>query len=363
MFRGMKSFFGRTGFGRAGLLAAAILVSVSFCLSQVPTPTQARRLILKDGSYQSVTKYEVHDDRVRYFSAERGEWEEIPNSLIDWDATDKFEQGRLQGKLAPEAVELDEELEAEREAEQARSPQVAPGLRLPDEGGIFLLDTYQNQPQLSELQQSGGELDKSSKSNTLRAAINPLAGVKQTIELPGAHAKVQSHTTVPSLYINIEADHIDANQGAPATVQGAAGEPPPLPPTERFRILRIEVKGGKRIARNQDRGNRKDESRRTFCRVHGHHHDRRLGQAHTHRASRSGRIRRRRDAGKRRNEHLCVGLRRKPFRARERVYVETRPDRSTAENRPASGSTEARKAVAKQRKALRPAVPGSGAPP
>ena len=248
MFRGMKSFFGRTGFGRAGLLAAAILVSVSFCLSQVPTPTQARRLIPKDGSYKSVTKYEVHDDRVRYFSAERGEWEEIPNSLIDWDATDKFEQGRLQGKLAPEAVELDEELEAEREAEQARSPQVAPGLRLPDEGGIFLLDTYQNQPQLSELQQSGGELDKSSKSNTLRAAINPLAGVKQTIELPGAHAKVQSHTTVPSLYINIEADHIDANQGAPATVQGAAGEPPPLPPTERFRILRIEVKGGKRIA-------------------------------------------------------------------------------------------------------------------
>jgi hypothetical protein len=248
MFRGMKSFFGRTGFGRTGLLAATILGSAFFCLSQIPTPTQARRLILKDGSYQSVTKYEVHGDRVRYFSAERGEWEDVPNSLIDWDATDKFEQRRLQGKLAPEAVELDKELEAERKAELASSPQVAPGLRLPDEGGIFLLDTYQNQPQLSELQQSGGELDKNTKSNTLRAAINPLAGVKQTIELPGAHAKVQSHTTVPSLYINIDLNNNDQNQGAPATVQGAAGEPPPLPPTERFKIIRIEVKGGKRIA-------------------------------------------------------------------------------------------------------------------
>jgi len=227
--------------GRAAFLAAAVLGPV-LCLSQVPTPTQARRLILKDGSYQSVTKYEIHGERVRYFSAERGEWEEVPKALIDWDATDKFEQGRQQDKLAPEAVELDKELEAERKAEQARSPQVAPGLRLPDEGGIFLLDTYQNQPQLAELQQSGSELDKNTKSNILRSAINPLAGARQTIELPGPHAKVQSHTTVPSLYINI-----DTSEGAPATVQAAA-ETPALAPAERFKIIRIELKGGKRVA-------------------------------------------------------------------------------------------------------------------
>ncbi len=242
MARGMKSLFGRTGFGRALILTAAILGS-AFCLSQVPAPAQARRLILKDGSYQSVTKYEIHGERVRYFSAERGEWEEVPNSLIDWDATDKFEQGRLQGAPAPEAAELDKELEAERKAEQARSPQVAPGLRLPDEGGIFLLDTYQNQPQLAELQQSGADLDKKTKSNILRAAINPLAGAKQTIELPQAHAKIQAHTTVPSLYINL-----DENAVTPATAQADTGGPPLLPPTERFRIIRIDVKGGKRVA-------------------------------------------------------------------------------------------------------------------
>ncbi len=213
MFRGMKSFNGRTG-----LLAAAMLTLVLPGLSQVPAQPQAHRLILKDGTYQSVTKYEVHGERVRYFSAERGEWEEVPKSLIDWDATDKFEQGRAENKLAPEAVELDKELDAERKAEQARSPQVAPGLRLPDEGGIFLLDTYQNQPQLSELQQSGGDLDKNTKSNILRSAINPLAGARQTIELPGTHAKIQSHTTVPSIYINI-----DTNGGAPATAQAATG--------------------------------------------------------------------------------------------------------------------------------------------
>jgi hypothetical protein len=248
----MESFFRRTG-----LLAAAIVISAFFCLSQAPAPEQARRLILKDGSYQSVTKYEVHGERVRYFSAERGEWEEIPNSLIDWDATNRFEQGRELNKAAPEAVELDKEMEAERKAEQARSPEVAPGLRLPDEGGIFLLETYQNQPQLAELQQSGADVDKNTKSNILRAAINPLAGTKQTVELPGAHAKIQSHTTVPSLYINIDSN-TDAglpsanlpskDRGASATAQTAIGESPPLAPTDRFKIIRIEVKGGKRVA-------------------------------------------------------------------------------------------------------------------
>jgi hypothetical protein len=235
--RGMKSFIGRTG-----LLAAATAAFVFFCLAQAPTPTQARRLILKDGSYQSVTKYEIQGDRVRYFSAERGEWEEVPRAMIDWDATDKFEQGRQDGKFDPEAAELDKELEAERKAAQARSPEVAPGLHLPDEGGMFLLDTYQNQPQLAELQQSGGDVDKNTKSNILRAAINPLAGAKQTIDLPGAHAKIQSHTAVPSLYINIEAND------APATVQASTGQPPSPPATERFKIIRIDVKGSKRVA-------------------------------------------------------------------------------------------------------------------
>ena len=237
-------------------LAISILCWVaSFAAAQ----SQARRLILKDGSYQSVTKYEVKGDRVRYFSAERGEWEEIPKSLIDWDATDKFEQGRAQGKAAPEAVELDKQLEAERKAEEARSPQVAPGLRLPDESGIFLLDTYQNEPQLAELQQSGGEVNKDTKSNILRSAINPLAGAKQTVELAGAHSKIQSHTAVPSVYINVDANAVADGSGGQSGADTA-----PLAPSERFRIIRMESKGSKRVAgsvKTAVTGKTKSESR------------------------------------------------------------------------------------------------------
>src|ERR1700756_284255 len=104
----------------------------------------AKRLILKDGSYQSVTKYEVKGDRVRYLSSERGEWEELPKSMVDWAATEKYEKDRAAGASPPEVIELDKELEADRQAEEARSPHVAPGLQLPDEGGVFLLDTFQS---------------------------------------------------------------------------------------------------------------------------------------------------------------------------------------------------------------------------
>jgi len=289
MLGGVKSLVGRVFIdralmGRRVFLAAAIAGLILLGFGQVPALAQAQasRLILKDGSYQSITKYEIHGDRIRYFSAERGEWEEVPKALVDWDATDKFEHDRQERKLAPEAVELDKELEAERTAEQARSPQVAPGLRLPDQGGIFLLDTFENQPQLSELQQSGGALDKNDKNaklNILRAVINPLSGAKQAIELPGAHAKIQSHTTIPSLYIDIDSNtaatlagkEVQSNelsrkdlpdrdrpeqgqpeqgQPRPATAQPAASVSSPLSlsPSERFKIIRVEVKNGKRVA-------------------------------------------------------------------------------------------------------------------
>src|SRR6059058_2695468 len=225
------------------ILIASLLLGLVSMFPSASAQQLAKRLILKDGSYQLSTQWEVKGDRVRYFSAERGEWEEVPKSMVDWAATDKYEKDRASGKPAPEAVELDKELEAERQAEEAKTPHVAPGLQLPDSGGVVLLDTFQNQPQLDELQQSGGELKKNMKGNILRAAINPIASAKQTIELPGLHAKIQAHTTLPAIYINVE----QQDQGAEASTQGSQKTQQPEQPWDRFRIVRLDSKEGKRI--------------------------------------------------------------------------------------------------------------------
>lgn len=221
------------------LTAILFVLIVALLPAPIHAQSLAKRLILKDGSYQLASKWEKKGDRIRYYSAERGEWEEIPDSLIDWPATEKFEKERTAGAPPPEAVELDKELEAERKAEDLKSPEVAPGLRLPEEGGIFLLDTFQSQPQLNELQQTGGDLNKNMKGNILRAAINPIASAKQTIEIPGTHAKVQSHVTLPTIYVNANEDQ---------TQDSAASAQQPKLPSDRFKIVRMQVKGDKRIA-------------------------------------------------------------------------------------------------------------------
>ena len=231
---------------------APALLSAFMLLLALPSVSAAqdlaRRLILKDGSYQLVTKYETKGDRVRYLSAERNEWEEIPESLVDWPTTEKYERDRAAGASVPEAVQLDKEVEQEREREETLLPQVAPGLRLPEDSGVFLLDSFQGEPQIVELQQTAGGVNRNTKANIFRGAINPVAGLKQTIELDGTHAPMQSHVEVPSLYINLDAA---PNRPDPTAMKGSTNAPPSpqqssVPP-DRFRIVRAEVKNGKRI--------------------------------------------------------------------------------------------------------------------
>ena len=218
----------------------------------IPSGTHAQdlanRLILKDGSYQAVSKYEIKGDRVRYLSAERGEWEELPKSLVDWPATEKYEKDRASGASTPEAIQLDKEFEADRQADESRSPHVLPGLQLPDEGGVLLLDTYQSQPELVPIDQRTGGVNKNLKGNILRSTVNPIASNRQTVEVPGKHAPVQSHVTVPALYINLDRDQESADE-TPVKSEDASEnkKDTPVPPTERFRIVRLEPKGDKRV--------------------------------------------------------------------------------------------------------------------
>ena len=167
-----------------------------------------QRLILKDGSYQIVTRYEISGDRVRYISTERnGQWEELPRDLIDWDATKKWNQlhsGKTEANADAEMAAIDADEAAERAAEKARTPLAAPGLNLPDSEGVWALDTYKNTPELLEMEQNDGQLNAQKAHNILHAAINPLASARQTLNLTGRTAHLQMHTTTPTIYVALD---------------------------------------------------------------------------------------------------------------------------------------------------------------
>src|ERR1035437_9712340 len=206
----------------------ALLAGPAVLLIQHPINVHAQqrtmRLILKDGSYQSIVKYEVQGDRVHYLSAERYEWEDIPSSLIDWDATKKYEADLSSGKLRQPRTETAEARE-DREKEDANSPQIAPGLHLPGSGGVFLFDQYQGKPELAEIVQNGSELNKNGNKSVLRSTVNPIASSKQSFELKGEHAKTQSHLPRPAIYIDID-------EGPQSGTEIA----------DRFRLVRVAVK-------------------------------------------------------------------------------------------------------------------------
>lgn len=185
----------------------------------LPNTGANHRLILKDGTYQLVRKYEIVGDRVRYISVERGgEWEELPLELVDWEATRKWERDHTTptadasaSETSPamkEAEALDKEETAERDEEKARMPEVANGLELPNEDGVFVLDTFEGKPELVELLPT--ELNANAKTKKGLSTLNPLAGQKASLELEGAHAKVHLHVNDPAIYLSLDAnDHTE----------------------------------------------------------------------------------------------------------------------------------------------------------
>ena len=223
----------------------SFLLLLTFATISTFAQQNPERLVLKDGSYQAITKWEIAGDRVRYYSAERYSWEEIPKNLIDWPATEKYNRERHSARTDA-VVQLGHQEEADRLAEEAKTPLAAPGLRLPDGGGVFVLDNFQGKPSLAELVQSGGELNKQMGKNILRAALNPLAlSSKQSIELKGDHARVQSHVTQPEIFVNVNPSDDTDNSSPKDTPSKNADQV-----TERYRIVRLEQKKGLRVVGN-----------------------------------------------------------------------------------------------------------------
>lgn len=209
----------------------------AFALFLYAQQPRGKRLILKDGTYQLASRWEVKGDRVRYMSAERYQWEEMPASLVDWKATEEAE------KLAAPRASAAEKADADEKAKENdyEPPVVAPGLKLPDQSGVFLFDEFKGQSQLVEIVQNNSVLNKQMGGNILRAIIIPIpTGTKQTLELANPKAKIQSHLTQPAIYYNVFQD----DDSGKKVETSSAGN------MSRFTLIKVQKKGDHRVVAN-----------------------------------------------------------------------------------------------------------------
>ena len=216
------------------------------------------RLFLKDGGYQIVMSYKIVGNIVHYISAERGgAEEEIPLSLVDLDATHRWEKQHAQPTPAdpnnPQPSNIDPELLKEEADRAALTPEVAKDLRLPEQDSTLALDTFHGTPELVPLAQTDSDLNRNTAHNLLKAAVNPLSAAHPIITLKGEKSPIQLHVKDPVLYLRIGDESVGNTAGTPLTVDthGATthtqNDPPGGSSASRYVIVRTDVRVGARV--------------------------------------------------------------------------------------------------------------------
>jgi hypothetical protein len=199
---------------------------------------RGKKLVLKDGSFQLAREYQRNGERVRYFSAERGDWEELPAAMIDWDATAKAESAAAKEEeaLLKTAHHREEEQRTEMPTDVDASLPVAPGIYLPPGEGMFVVEGKSVTP----LDQVGANIN-ADKKQVLKKILSPIPIIpdKRNIQIPGAKAVRRINFDRPEFYLR----EMAFDPAEPSAVQRSSrpGESGP-----EIELVRLKVKGGKR---------------------------------------------------------------------------------------------------------------------
>jgi hypothetical protein len=193
-----------------------------------------KRLILNDGSYQTTTEWKIDGERVNYFSAERGQWEQLPASLVDWKATDRWNADTVKAR-EEELQQVSGDEVAQRKLEMLNTPQVAPqvdpALRLPSSGGVYLLQQDEGTLELRQVHGRDPDQNRHTTQNLLRQTVIPFAKRIDTLELKGRSSPVRAKPGA-AIFVDVE--------DADGPIAGS-----------RFRIVRLEPKDDARVVAKQ----------------------------------------------------------------------------------------------------------------
>jgi hypothetical protein len=151
-----------------------------------------QRLYLKDGTYHLVREYKIQADRIRYYSVERGDWEEIPLDLADLKKTQNEVKQREEELKAETAAN-----DAEEKAERAQRHEIE---RIPMEAGVFYM-----QGEKADVLKPAESKVVNNKGRSVLKAMSPIPIVsgKATVEIDGLHAPFAVHVDRPEFYIRL----------------------------------------------------------------------------------------------------------------------------------------------------------------
>jgi len=172
------------------------------------------KLYLKDGSYHVVRECQVQADRVRFYSVERSQWEEMPLDLVDLNRT-KTEAAERQAELEKDAKAISEEEAAERAIQKEV-------MRIPQNPGVYWIEG--NETKILKVAESTVHTNK---GRSVLQKLSPIPAVtgKGTLEIAGAHSLNVFTNPEQEFYIQ-------------------------LSETERFGIAKVTSKGPVRIVEN-----------------------------------------------------------------------------------------------------------------
>jgi hypothetical protein len=170
------------------------------------------KLYLKDGNYHLVREYKVEDGTIHYYSVERGEWEDIPVSLVDLN--------RTQQELADKEEARAEENKVIKEEETALKAERAEIRLIPRDPGVYMLDDGK----LNIFPQAVSKVH-TDKGRSVLKILSPLPVLngKGFVELDGETSPTVLHSSRPDLYVQLSAE-------------------------ERFGIIKLTTKKGVRVA-------------------------------------------------------------------------------------------------------------------
>jgi hypothetical protein len=153
------------------------------------------RLYMKDGTWHNVREYEPKGDRVRYYSTERGDWEEVPLELVDLKKTE--------AEVARRAKERGEQaklMDAEENAERAQAREIE---RIPYEAGVFFVEG----DKVTTLKPAESKLVNNKRRSILKVLTPvPVVAGKSTVELDGLAAAFAAPSNRPEFYIRLAAE-------------------------------------------------------------------------------------------------------------------------------------------------------------